>query len=388
MAFFVQTTSGCLSNQYTIQRDELKRLASVPPDVRGQGVRLSQNIGDRRSDAIDPEPPPPPAVVEDQPPEPDVAIQIEDGGGSGGGRGVRRGPRDLPGARSGGGWRGSPAGGGHAAPRVGGGTFRGTPAGHGGGSMSVPSGGGKDSAAELLVVIAVLAIVAATAGTIGLVASEGVRFDGHAEVAPAQLLYLRTGSREEVVALGDLTPAQAARADDAVVKDDEGYGLRRLDRAPLDRTGGVFRLELGAGLFTVGDTLASGLSAHIQGGVYLTPTFGLVLDLGLGSGTIDPCCAGALAASGTLARHSISLEAQSLPLRLGPLHLGGFAGGGFALARADGLDASGPVASAGALIELDLTSHMALVVRAGASRAWLGDQTSSTGTLTAGVAIY
>jgi hypothetical protein len=392
-AFVVQTTSGCLSNEYTIQRDELKRLASVAPEARGQSVRVVQSLGDRRTEAIEAEapPPPPPEAIDDQPFQTDVSIRID-----GSGAGQPGGHHDWRGARSGpptgGGFRGSPVAGGRAAPSVGGGKFHGVPSGHGGGGISLPSGGGGKGGggdgAEALVVLAVVAVVAATVATIALAASEGARFDGHAELAPEQPIYLKTGDREQVVALGDLTPDQAARADEAIVKDDEGYGMRHLDRAPLDRTGGVFRFDLGAGLFTLGDARASGLSAHIQGGIYPTPTFGLVLDLGLGTGTIDPCCAGPLAASGALARHSLGLEAQLLPLGLGPLHMGIFAGGGFALARGAGIDESGPVASGGALIELDLTSRMALAVRAGASQAWLDGETSSTGTLTAGLAIY
>src|SRR5262249_41182921 len=151
------------------------------------------------------------------------------------------------------------------------------------------------------VVIMIVAIVAATVATVSLAASEGMRFEGHAEMAPEQLLYVRNYlGHENVVALRDLTPQEAAYADFALVKDDEGYGMRRLDHAPLDRRGAVFRFDLGAGAFTFGDAHAAGVSAHIQGGAYVTKWLGFVFDVGLGGGGLDPCCQGTFEPSGTL----------------------------------------------------------------------------------------
>jgi hypothetical protein len=213
-------------------------------------------------------------------------------------------------------------------------------------------------------------------------------------MAPEQLVYVTGPTGEEVVPLLQLTRRQIEAADEAIVKDDEGYGLRRLDHAPLDRKGGVFRFDLGAGMFTLGDARASGMSAHIQAGAYLTHTFGLVFDLGLAGGTAEACClsvvtpAGTLATATTLTRHSMGVEAQALPLGLGPLHVGGYAGGGIAIAGVGGAYENGPMANAGALLELDLTSHLAFAVRAGASHAWLPSGPSSAGTLTGGLSIY
>jgi hypothetical protein len=408
------TTSGCLSNEYRIQKDELRRLAAVAPEARGQSVRVSQTLGDRRSDAIDPAIPAAPDVELRE-----TELDVDQGeldvnlngsvGGDGGGRPVPNG------VHAGGGWRaappapaphGAPSVGFHGAPAGGGGGFHGTPSGggwHGGGGgyhVPTPSGGGGGGGINLgggggkdiggvLVVIAIVAIVAATAATISLAASEGVKFEGHAEMAPEQLVYLSKGGHAAgAVRLGDLTPEEAEAADGALVMDDEGYGLRRLDHAPLDRKGGVFRFDLGAGAFTIGDARASGVSSHIQGGYFFTRTFGLVLDLGLAGGALDPCCTGALAPGGTLTRHSIGLEAEALPLGLGPLHLGVFGGGGVAIAGAGGSYETGPMASGGALLELDLTSHMALALRGGASWAWMPDGASSAGTVTGGLSIY
>src|SRR5262245_18519550 len=56
-ALFVQVTSGCLSNEYVIPQDELQRVAALPPDARGAHVRVVQDLGDRRDEAIEPPPP-------------------------------------------------------------------------------------------------------------------------------------------------------------------------------------------------------------------------------------------------------------------------------------------------------------------------------------------
>jgi hypothetical protein len=377
-AFTVQVTSGCLSNEYRIQRDELRRLAEVAPEARGQSVRVSQTLGERRTDSIDPS----------SEPSGDISLQIGSGP-----HGEMR-PGGFRGTPSGGfrgsppsAFHGSPSGGAvHGTTSGGGSLFHGSPS---GGGFSLPSGGGDgDGAGAMLVVLAVVVIVGATLATVALAASEGMRFEGHAQMAPEQLVYLKRGEETHVVPLVELTREEVGAAESALVMDDEGYGLRRLDHAPLDRKGGVFRFDLGAGMFTFGDARASGVSAHVQAGAFVTHTFGLVVDVGLGVGTPDPCCAGALAATGSISRHSLGLEAQALPLALGPLHLGAFAGGGLALAAASGPIETGPMASAGALLELDVTSHLALAVRGGANTAWLPSGRSSAGTLTGGLAIY
>jgi hypothetical protein len=418
-AFFALATSGCLSNEYRIPKDELRRLAELSPEARGQSVRVSQTLGDRRSDAIEPSIPQAQPEGEGGASQTDVDVSVNVDGSLGGGgsdSAAARGPHAPPSRAFAGGsspdWRAAPpvsgshavaaSGGFHGTPSGGG--FHGTPSGtlHGGGGgyhVATPSGGGggggfnlgggSKDAGGVLVVVMVVAIVAVTVATVALAASEGARFEGHAEMAPDQLIYLKgPGGRSRSVPLAELSRVDAAQADSALVMDDEGYGLRRLDHAPLDRKGGVFRFDLGAGAFTLGDAHASGVSAHIQGGAFFTRTFGLVLDLGLGGGSLDPCCSGSLSPGGTLTRHSVGLEAQAIPIGLGPLHLGAFAGGGLAIAGSSGSYQDGPMASGGALFELDLTSHMAFVVRAGASRAWLPSGSSSAGSLTGGLSIY
>jgi hypothetical protein len=408
-ALFAVATSGCLSNEYAISKDELRRLASLAPEALGQSVRVTQTLGDRRSDAISPEIPEPPAPATSID-ETEIDVNLNGSFSAGGGgrptppSGVHAppsrdfaagGPSGAPAPHGGptgavassGGFRGTPSGGGFHGASSGGGYHVPTPSGGGGGGGINLSGGGKD-AASILVVIAIVAIVAATVATVSLAASEGAKFDGHVEMAPEQLVYLKRGGSSFGVRLSELSPEEADLASSAVVMDDEGYGLRRIDHAPLDRKGGVFRFDLGAGVFTLGDARASGVSSHIQAGAFFTHTFGLVLDLGLAGGTFDPCCVGALAPGGTLTRHSLGLEAELLPLAAGPLHLGAFAGGGVAIAGAGGGYETGPMASGGLLLELDLTSHLALALRGGASWAWLSNDSSSAGTITGGLSIY
>src|SRR5262245_605710 len=67
--------AGCLSHEYRISRPELERLAQLPPEARGQRVRVVQLLGERRADAVPPEPAPPPPEVHG-----DLNVQIGFGG--------------------------------------------------------------------------------------------------------------------------------------------------------------------------------------------------------------------------------------------------------------------------------------------------------------------
>src|SRR5262245_28504219 len=82
-ALVVQVTSGCLSNEYRIPNDEIQRLAQLPPDVRGQHVRIVQDLGSRRGEAIEPEEEPAPASERDT----DVELRVDLHGGNWGGGG-------------------------------------------------------------------------------------------------------------------------------------------------------------------------------------------------------------------------------------------------------------------------------------------------------------
>jgi hypothetical protein len=408
-ALFVQVTSGCLSNEYVIPRSELQRLASLPPETRGEHVRAVQEVGDRRSDALEPAPAPPAPP----PPGPDayyaegdadarVDLRVDGdccGGGGGrasGGSTARAGSgpggwrgTSAPSSSGGGGWHGTPAssGGFHGTPAASGGGHGGGGGGAhggGGGGFNFGGGGGGNDAAAVLVVAAVVLVCLAVGATVALAAGEGTRFDGAIAVAPGQPIYVKDfGGHVTEVSLAELSPALAAAAVEAKVMDDEGYGLRRLDRAPLDRRGGAFRLELGTSMFTYGQSQVTGPAAHIQLGVFPARSVGLLADIGLsgGSDSTDP-------AAGTIVRHSLALELDVLPFTLGRLHAGAFGKGGEAIAAGSGGYEAGPIAGGGGLVEVELTSRMALTMRAGANTAWLPSGISSAATFTGGISIY
>jgi hypothetical protein len=251
----------------------------------------------------------------------------------------------------------------------------------------LPSGG---DGGDALAVLAIAIIIGAAVATVVLAASEGMRYAGDAEMSPDQPIYVRNASGgERVVPLGALTPEDVALAHEGIVKDDEGYGLRRLGHAPIDRRGGTFRFELGGGAFNFGTARATGLASHIQLGFYVSRPVGLVLDLGLDGGDVDPsCCVGPVVGPTSLRRDSISLHAEVMPLGVGPLRLGAFAGGGVAIAGPSGAREEGGMVSGGARLELELTAHMALTARAGASAAALPSGWSTAGSVTGGLAIY
>jgi hypothetical protein len=310
LAAFGLTTSGCLSHEYAVTRDELNRLAQLPPDARGQKVKVVQKIGARRAPPVTPGVPmgsavppgamPPPTADWDS--DPDVYVH---GGGhvwiDGGGHSHRHGGPPAPGVGRGS-WRGpapstgpavpappagaqamapTPAGGMPVAARPLGGATAARPVpaapagGKGGGSfgnLPVPSGGGGGNGDEL-VVYAVIAIAVASMAVIGLGATEGMRFDGDVALPPGQLVYLQQNGGERPVPLHLLTPADLAGVDEALVRDDEGYGLWRLERAPLDRQGFAFKVDLG-GMRTLDHDFMSGSPRTSSSGTFRTGASG------------------------------------------------------------------------------------------------------------------
>jgi hypothetical protein len=398
---FVQVTSGCLSNQYRIPQDELWRISRTAPEARGQRVRVVQDLGERRGDAVQPTPealqppppPPPPEVeVEQQQQEEtessgslNVNVNVQGGGGGGGDHQPSRAPGSWRGSPQPGspGFRGTPphptgwraggggGGGGGGGAKIGGG---------GGGGLNIGGGGGGNDG---LVVLAVVLVVTALFATVALVGSEGSRFDGYLQMAPDQPIHLKDArGAERVVPLAMLSGADVALTSEAKVMDDEGPGVRRLDERPLDRTGGTFKLDLGASSFNFGGSQIVGPASQIQAGLFVNPYLGFLVDVGLSGG--EDCCGG-----GIISRHSLGLEAQFFPLNAGRLHLGGFGGGGAAIAGGgSAMTLTGPVAGGGALMEIDVSPRMALTFRGGANAAKLDNGWSSAGTLTAGVAIY
>ena len=254
----------------------------------------------------------------------------------------------------------------HAAPgsaqgQIGGGGGRGVSGGHIGGGSG--GGGGGNGDAVLVAIVVVVAVVVA----IGLVSSEGVRFDGYVTMSSEQPVHLTAANGQKAtIPVADLSPGWASGTVEAKVMDDEGFGLRRLDCLPLDRRGATFKLDSGTIAFDFAGATLSGPTMNIQAGYFFTRKLGLLANLGLGGGT---------ATGGLVPRHALGLELQAFPLAWGRIHLGAFGNGGMAITEVlvgpTPTYVNGPSVGGGALAELDLTSRLALTLRAGASLARL-----------------
>jgi hypothetical protein len=389
LACFAPVAVGCVSHEYVIPKQELRRLVDVPPHQRGERVQVVQDVGSRRANAVEANPE---AWERDTYAQVYIDGYIQIPAGNVGSSGPYAGGVARAAPRGGGaqpaGWR-APAtggnwktpGGGGAAPSNGGGGSGGgwrAPSPAGGGSSS--GGGGKG---EALIVIAVVLVAMAAVVGVGLVASEGVRYDGPAEMWAGQPVYLKDErGGETVVALGDITPDHLATTVEAKVKDDEGYGLHLLGHQPVDRNmSPVLKLEGGSVVVDQGGSIASALTVSARGGLFVRPWLGLLLTASTGSslGGVNP----------TVGPHSLGFEVQSLPLHAGMFHLGGYANVGAGAASITQSEWA-TVFGGGVLAELDITGRMALTLRAGANNFYYVDTgfSSPAATFTAGVAIY
>ncbi|HEX7599337.1 MAG TPA: hypothetical protein VF518_14065, partial [Polyangia bacterium] len=367
-------SSGCLANRYTIPPHELARIAQLPPESRGNQVFVVQVQGERRAEAIDPDAPPLAPSDDLYAGEfADLGLQV----------GVNLAAEAVGGGGSphaGGGWRSS--GGGVSRPSAppsapwrssGGGSSKSS-------SSSGGNGLGEAAAAVVIIVIAVIVLAAA-----GFAVNEGVRYDGAVQMFAGQPVHLKDSSGgERVVALGDLVPADATQSVKAEVMDDEGWGLRFIGRRPLDRKGFAFKLDMGSIRSLCACYSAAGFASNIQFGYFPHQRLGLLLNLTLGGGSDG--------LGNTFSRHSISGEAQWFPLNLWRVHLGAFGHGGVQIASESNSDSrTGPAFGGGLLLEIALTTRLALMARGD----WTTARTAPDGTswadttlITGGLAIY
>jgi hypothetical protein len=327
LAFLLAMTVGCASTNYKIPATELQRLAQVPPEQRGQHVRVVQQLGD---DDLGPAYP-----VEQQTqivifPQVDVYGPYERhryytyGGGGGGGGNL---------------------GGGVSVSNHGGGG--------GGGGHSGGGGDGKAYAIAVLVVAATALVVAA--------AVEGSRFDGYANLHPMVPVHLfgRDGGYT-VLPLAWIDPQTAMWATHAIVRENEGP-FQPLERAPLDRTGLTYAMFGGLGSYKSADgSVKNGTATTIQLGVFPEQHVGV-----LGSiffGWRDN------AVNETLFESRYTLELQGYPIVAGPVHLGLYGGGGAAYRWEDGIaggNAGSMALMGGAMFQLDFNTRLALTARLG-----------------------
>jgi hypothetical protein len=391
-ALLVVTQAGCLSHEYVVHRDELVRLAGVPPEGRVQHIRVLQEIGVRRAPALDPTaappPPPPPGapvytdrgVVQDDHWGTQVMIGGVIHGGGGGGRG-RVGPPPAPLAVAG------PVGpraqlAGPTGPQIARPTGVPAPApkpssGQLPGARSSGSGGKDD-----LMVWAVVAVVVASLAAVGAGLTEGMRFDGDVAVVPQQLIYLQDGKGgERAIPVDALSPADLTGTERAVLRDDEGFGLLRLDRAPFNRRGFAFKVDVGSLETKVAGGSPLGFASHVQFGYFPFQRFGVLAGLELAGAGGD----------NAFSRHALALEAQVFPLNFWRIHLGGSAHAGSAVTNGENDTKvwGVPAVGAGAILEIALTTRLALTARYDWSTLRSSPGTWSTAqSVSAGLAIY
>lgn len=320
--------AGCASVGHRIPGDELARLAQTPPEQRGERVRVIQGLG---------------------------------------------GSEDPP-----------------SAPRAGGGVVvvapiwvDGTPRHHGYRRAPTRSGGShsfinpklaenKKSEAKAWLVIA-----AVVAGALAL--TEGTRYDGWVKVHPMQPVHMWGAYGDYTwMPLAQVTPEVAAWSHKAVIRSDEGPWTH-LGRAPLNRQGWTYSLLLGSSQIAVtGIEPQAGFGSHIEIGYFPTHILGVQVDIGYGwaSDALD----------NTIFDGRLGLELDVLPLTAGIFHAGGYGEMGVSSRSDDGLqfdDGSG-FFGAGVIGQLELTTRLALTVRAGVTFAY--DETLPE--ITGGVSIY
>jgi hypothetical protein len=312
--------AGCSVNSYKIPTSELARLAQVPPEARGQHVRVIQEI-----------------VESDVPAAPPVSGETE----------VVIVPQINVGASA------------HRGPSHGGGG-----GGLGGSKIGGAGGDGKGAAIAFLVFAATAMITAA--------AIEGSRFDGYAQLHPMHPVHLLgKDGNYTVVPLAWIDANAAAWADTAVVRPSEGP-WRQLERAPLSRRGLTYGMYGGTGSLRSADgALAMGPAWTVQLGYFPTQEIGVLGSVFFGWRDNKY--------GATLFETRYTAELQVLPVQLGILHAGLYGGAGAAYRFEDaiklvgdrvipGNEASNALVG-GAMFQLDINTRIALTGRLGIARA-------------------
>jgi len=321
-------STGCLGNHYVIPKRDLVALSQTPPEQRGQQVRIIQGF------ATDDGPPPAPEVHAG-------AIVVVD-----------------------------------TSPGVG-------PAPRRGSAIHTSSGGRKPFRGNLAKAKADDSkawIVIAGLAAFGLAVTEGARYDGWVRLHPMHPVHIYGPYGEYTwVPLAQLDPETARWARKAYVRDSEGPWAP-LGRAPLDRVGLSYSFYLGAGEFESADQSDNtGFMSHIQFGVFPAQELGVQLDIGLGWTDNQ--------SGNTIFDSRYALELDVLPVSAQRLHAGVFGQGGMSARFEDGFDGedkTSPFFGGGALLQLEITTRLALSARAGMSHLY-GDWVSDFGL---GLSIY
>ena len=333
-------SAGCPSTNHRIRHGDLMAMSQQPPEVRTQRIGVVQSLGDGD------DPPAPVPYVESN-----TSVVIFA-------------PIWVSGSPRGHHHHHSHGGGGGGAVSHGGG---------GGGGNAGPgvAGAKKDAAKAVLVLAAV--------GAVAMALTEGTRYDGHVALHPMHPVHLWGPHGEYTwMPAAHLTPQVAAWADKAFVRDTEGPWTE-LGRRPLDRQGFTYSLLMGAGeVALIGADPEPGFASHLTFGYYFIHQLGLQLDIGYAWADDD--------LGNTVFDGRYSLELDFLPLSAGKFHAGGYGLAGLAYRSDDGIQHNDQdnVLGAGGLLQLELTTRMALTLRLGMAHAH--DETMSE--LTGGISIY
>lgn len=336
--------TGCATNTYKIPTQELQRISMQPAEMRGERVRVQQELGEADVG------PPQPVTAETQIvffPEMHV-------------HGYER--RRY--------YRANNASFSTGSGRVKGGMNLG---------ISGGGGGGDKGAAIAILVVAAVALFA-------VVAVEGSRFDGFAKLHPMHPVYLigQDGSRA-VMPLAWIDPQTAAFTKTAYVRRNEGP-WQEIERAPLDRGGWNFSMYGGSSIISgIDGARGSGFSSDIQLGYFPAHQVGIVGTLGFAWRDNEV---------GTTNFHArYGGELQFFPIASGLLQVGGYAGLGGAY-RSDErfiqnrvishVDEGSRMYRGGGILQLDVNTRIALTARFGVTSSF-GER---TGDALFGLSVY
>jgi hypothetical protein len=319
---------GCLSQTYQIHKGELARLAATPPEQRGARVEVEQELFGSELEAA------PPVTSNTQ-------IVIVGAVDLGPDRGYSR-PRPVRGS---GGSRGGSGG---------------------GGGSSGKAGDAKDAAVAVLVL--------ATFGLIIVAAVEAQRYEGTVQLHPMHPVHLfGYDGNYAIVPLAQIDAGTVQWARSAVIRSNEGPFLV-LDRAPLRRTGWTYGVHFGLSQLASADgSKTSGPNGVIHLGYFPNQQLGILGTASFAWREND--------LQQTLYEQRYGMELQFLPLAAGILHAGGYGGVGLASRLEDGYvggDDSGIALHGGALLQLDVNTHIALTARLGLHTGhdeWLSEAT-------------
>lgn len=233
---------------------------------------------------------------------------------------------------------------------------------------------------------AALAIVVMAAGAMAIVgATEGARYDGWLRIPENEPIHLlgADGGRLQVP-LDALGPDHVMWADEVVIADGEESWMR-LGRAPLDRSGFTYALDLGAGGLVARDGRAPwGFLGRMSFGGFPISELGFLGSIAFGYATLD---------GQTVFHARYAFEVHTYPIVVGRVHLGVHASVGDEH-RLEDLSTGGTLGDhgffwdVGPLVQIDLTTRLALTLRGGASFVEVGEDMTVLGDVSAGLAVY